>query len=111
MCLTEALFLKVPLKAGGDRCHCVCVCGGMEQLRGDLMGDEGEAVTPSSTLRAPLSFLGGLLLKVPMHQVAPIISSTRRCYIYEPVPTAKANIMSFHSAIYIVLPRVACGEE
>lgn len=38
-------------------------------------------------------------------------SFMRPCDIYGQEPTAKANIMSFHSAIHIVLPRHACGEE
>jgi len=75
------------------------LCAGRTaELKGDLIRDERKVVTPRSPIssRPPIKIL---ILQVP-----PIIFSARKCDIYGQSPKAKANIMSFHSAIHIVSP-------
>lgn len=83
------------------------LCAGrMKELKGDLIRDERKVVTPHSPIFSPRP-----LLKILILQVDPNHILREQCDIYGGVPTAKANIMSFHSTIHIILPLVACGEE
>lgn len=82
------------------------LCAGrMKELKGDLIRDEREVVTPHSPIFFQ-TFAQNLDTSSGSNHIL-----CEQCDIYGRVPTAKANIMSFHSTIHIVLPPVACGEE
>lgn len=101
-CFTEVLFFKVPLKAW-ETCVTLHREDGGAEGWFDKRWKKGSD-TPATIFFSFFLFFPRPLLKSPILQVAPIIFSMRQCDIYGQVPTAKANIMSFHSAIHIVLP-------
>lgn len=83
------------------------LCAGrMKELKGDLIRDERKVVTPLSPIFFFQTFAQNLDTSSGSNHIL-----CEQWDIYGLVPTAKANIMSFHSTIHIVLPPVACGEE